>query len=108
MMKMDVVSNETFGPIAPLIHVNNVDEAIKTANNTQYGLQAGVYTENIHNALKCANDIQAGTVWINKQPTFRTDNMPFGGFKSSGMGKEGVKYAIEDMCKTKLIALNRR
>ena len=107
-MKMDIVANETFGPIAPLIHVNNMEEAIKIANNTQYGLQAGVYTENIHKALKCANDIQTGTVWINKQPTFRTDNMPFGGFKSSGMGKEGVKYAVEDMCKTKLIALNRR
>ena len=107
-MKMDIVKNETFGPIAPLIHVNNMEEAIKVANNTQYGLQSGVYTENIHKALKCANDIQTGTVWINKQPTFRTDNMPFGGFKSSGMGKEGVKYAVEDMCKTKLIALNRR
>lgn len=105
---MDIVVNETFGPIAPIIRVNNIDEAIKVANNTKYGLQSGVFTENIHDALKCANDIETGTVWINKQPTFRTDNMPFGGFKSSGMGKEGVKYAVEDMCKTKLIALNRR
>lgn len=107
-MNMDVVKNETFGPIAPLIHVNDVEEAIKVANNTQYGLQAGVYTENIHKGLKCVEEIEAGTVWINKQPTFRTDNMPFGGVKSSGMGKEGVKYAINDMCKTKLIAINKR
>lgn len=107
-MNMDVVANETFGPIAPIIHVNGVEEAIKTANNTQYGLQAGVFTENIHNGLKCANEIEAGTVWINKQSTFRTDNMPFGGVKSSGVGKEGIKYAVQDMTKPKLIGFNLR
>ena len=107
-MDMDVVANETFGPIAPIIHVNGVEEAIKTANNTQYGLQAGVFTENIHNGLKCANEIEAGTVWINKQSTFRTDNMPFGGVKSSGVGKEGIKYAVQDMTKPKLIGFNLR
>lgn len=105
---MDIVKNETFGPVSPIIRVNNVNEAIKIANDSIYGLQAGVYTENIHDALKCAHEIDCGSVMINKQPTFRTDNMPFGGFKSSGMGKEGVKYAIESMMKTKLIALNRR
>jgi lactaldehyde dehydrogenase len=107
-MNMDVVSNETFGPIAPIIHVDGVEEAIKTANNTQYGLQAGVFTENMHNGLKCANEIEAGTVWINKQSTFRTDNMPFGGVKSSGVGKEGIKYAVHDMTKPKLIGFNLR
>jgi len=103
-----LVTNETFGPIAPIIRVNGVEEAIKIANSTDYGLQAGVYTENIHDGLKCANEIEAGTVFINKQSTFRTDNMPFGGFKYSGIGKEGVKYALEDMTKTKLIGLNLR
>lgn len=103
---MDIVVNETFGPIAPIIRVNSVDEAIKIANNTEYGLQAGVYTENLKNALRCANEIEAGTVFINKQSTFRTDNMPFGGFKNSGMGKEGIHYAAENMTKIKLIGLN--
>lgn len=107
-MNMDVVANETFGPVAPIIHVNGVEEAIKVANNTQYGLQAGVFTENMHDGLKCANEIEAGTVWINKQSTFRTDNMPFGGIKSSGVGKEGIKYAVEEMCKSKLIGFNLR
>ena len=105
---MDLVLNETFGPIAPIIEVGDVDEAIKVANNTRYGLQAGVYTENIRSALKCTEMIEAGSVFVNKQSTFRTDNMPFGGFKYSGMGKEGLKYAVEDMCKTKLIGFNLR
>ena len=107
-MDMDIVANETFGPTAPIIRVDGIDEAIRQANNTQYGLQAGVFTENIHNALRCANEIDAGSVLINKESTFRTDAMPFGGFKSSGIGKEGIKYAVEDMCKTKLIAFNCR
>ena len=107
-MDMDMVANETFGPTAPIIRVDGIDEAIRQANNTQYGLQAGVFTENIRSALRCANEIDAGSVLINKESTFRTDAMPFGGFKSSGIGKEGIKYAVEDMCKTKLIAFNCR
>ncbi|MEE1128982.1 MAG: lactaldehyde dehydrogenase [Methanobrevibacter sp.] len=105
---MDLVVNETFGPVAPIIRVKGVGEAIEAANNTEYGLQAGVYTNDYYSAMKCANEIEAGTVFINKQSTFRTDNMPFGGFKNSGVGKEGIKYAVEEMTKTKLIGLNLR
>ena len=105
---MDLVVNETFGPVAPIIHVNSLDEAIKVANDTEYGLQAGVFTSDYASAMRCANEIEAGTVFVNKQSTFRTDNMPFGGFKSSGVGKEGIKYAVEEMTKTKLIGLNLR
>ena len=100
---MKIVSDETFGPVAPVIRVKSVDEAFEVANNTQYGLRAGVFTKSIDNALKAAKIIEAGSVIINRQSTFRTDNMPFGGFKMSGTGKEGVKYAVEDMTKTKLI-----
>lgn len=106
--KMDLVVNETFGPVAPIIKVDSLEEAISVANDTEYGLQAGVFTESYRNAMKCADEIEAGTVFINKQSTFRTDNMPFGGFKSSGVGKEGIKYAVNEMTKTKLIALNLR
>ena len=106
--EMDLVERETFGPVAPIIRVNGVDEAIEVANGTEYGLQAGVFTESYSNAMKCAQEIEAGTVFINKQSTFRTDNMPFGGFKNSGVGKEGIKYAVEEMTKTKLIGLNLR
>lgn len=105
---MDLVRSETFGPIAPLIKVKTLDEAIQIANDTEYGLQAGVFTENYRDALRCANEIEAGAVFVNKQSTFRTDNMPFGGFKNSGCGKEGIKYAVEEMTKTKLIGLNLR
>lgn len=105
---MDLVVNETFGPVAPLIKVKTVDEAIQIANATEYGLQSGVFTQNYRNALRCANEIESGTVFVNKQSTFRTDNMPFGGFKSSGCGKEGIKYAVEEMTRTKLIGLNLR
>lgn len=105
---MDLVVNETFGPVAPIIRVKDIDEAIKVANDTEYGLQAGVFTSDYANAMRCASEIEAGTVFINKQSTFRTDNMPFGGFKNSGVGKEGIKYAVEEMTKTKLIGLNLR
>ncbi len=101
--KMKIVSDETFGPVAPIIRINSIDEALEVANNTQYGLQAGVFTKNIEYALKAAKEIEAGSIIINRQSTFRTDNMPFGGFKMSGMGKEGIKYALEDMTKTKLV-----
>ena len=105
---MDLVVRETFGPVAPIIRVNSVDEAIEVANDTEYGLQAGVFTSDYANAMRCACEIEAGTVFVNKQSTFRTDNMPFGGFKNSGVGKEGIKYAVEEMTKTKLIGLNLR
>lgn len=105
---MKVVQDETFGPISPIIRVNGIDDAINVANDTRYGLQASIFTENIHHALRAVQEIEAGSVMVNKQSTFRTDNMPFGGFKMSGMGKEGVKYAVEDMTRTKLAVLNTR
>ncbi len=102
---MKLVQEETFGPVSPIIQVKDVEEAFKVANDTDYGLQAGVFTESIDRAKKAVRMIEAGSVLINKQPTFRTDNMPFGGFKMSGMGKEGVKYAVEDMTRTKLVVI---
>jgi lactaldehyde dehydrogenase len=101
--RMKIVQEETFGPVAPLITVKDLDEAIAVANDTKYGLQAGLFTDSMKNALKAIKLIESGGVMINRQPTFRTDNMPFGGFKMSGMGKEGVKYAVEDMTRTKLV-----
>ena len=105
---MDLVVRETFGPVAPIIHVKGIDEAIEVANDTEYGLQAGVFTNDYAKAMRCAQEVEAGTVFVNKQSTFRTDNMPFGGFKNSGVGKEGIKYAVSEMTKTKLIGLNLR
>jgi lactaldehyde dehydrogenase len=101
---MKLVLDETFGPLAPIIRVKSVDEAFKTANDTKFGLQAGVFTRSIEYAKKAIKTLEAGTVLINRA-TFRTDNMPFGGFKMSGLGKEGVKYALEDMTREKLIIM---
>jgi lactaldehyde dehydrogenase len=103
--KMKIVQDETFGPVSPIIRVNGIDQALDVANDTKYGLQAGIFTNNINNAIKAAKVIEAGSVMINKQSTYRTDNMPFGGFKMSGLGKEGVKYAVMDMTKTKLVVI---
>ncbi len=105
--KMKIVQEETFGPVSPIIRINGIDEAIKVANNTKYGLQAGVFTNNINNVLKAVKEIETGGVIINKQSTYRADNMPFGGCKMSGLGKEGIKYAVEDMTKVKLVAINQ-
>ena len=104
---MEIVQYETFGPVSPIIRINGIDEAIKVANNTKYGLQAGIFTNNINNAMKAVKEIEAGAVIVNKQSTYRMDNMPFGGCKMSGLGKEGIKYAVEDMTKIKLVAINQ-
>jgi len=105
--KMKIVQDETFGPVSPIIRINGIEEAIKVANDTKYGLQAGIFTSNINNALKAVNEIEAGGVIVNKQSTYRADNMPFGGCKMSGLGKEGIKYAVEEMTKIKLVAINQ-
>jgi lactaldehyde dehydrogenase len=105
--KMKIVQYETFGPVSPIIRINGIDEALKIANNTKYGLQAGIFTNNINNAMKAVKEIEAGGVIVNKPSTYRMDNMPFGGCKMSGLGKEGIKYAIEDMTKTKIVVINQ-
>jgi lactaldehyde dehydrogenase len=105
--KMKIVQYETFGPVSPIIRINGIDEAVKVANNTKYGLQAGIFTNNINNAMKAVKEIEAGGVIVNKPSTYRMDNMPFGGCKMSGLGKEGIKYAIEDMTKTKIVVINQ-
>ncbi len=97
---------EIFAPVLPIIVVDSMDEALYYANNSKYGLHAGVFTNNINNAFKLANELEYGGVMINNSPTFRRDNMPFGGVKKSGMGREGVKYTIEEMSEIKTIVIN--
>ena len=102
---MDIVVNETFGPIAPIIRVNDLKEAIDVGNSTKYGLQAGIMTSNINNAIKAAKELDVGAVIINDGPGFRAEHLPFGGVKDSGCGREGIKYAIQDMTKIKTIVI---
>jgi acyl-CoA reductase-like NAD-dependent aldehyde dehydrogenase len=86
---------------------NFFHEAIEFVNDSRYGLQAGIYTENVHIALNAAEKLHVGGVMINDIPTFRIDNMPYGGVKESGAGREGVKFAIEEMTELKLVVWNR-
>jgi acyl-CoA reductase-like NAD-dependent aldehyde dehydrogenase len=92
---------------APVVHINrfsDFDEAIDLVNDSKYGLQAGIFTNDIHKALQAARKLEVGGVMINEIPTFRVDQMPYGGVKMSGMGREGIKYAVEEMTELKLIS----
>jgi len=98
---------EAFGPVVFLNRVSSVDEAIEAVNDSRYGLQAGIYTDNISTALDAASRLKVGGVMINDIPTFRVDHMPYGGVRESGMGREGIKYAVEEMTELKLVVINR-
>jgi acyl-CoA reductase-like NAD-dependent aldehyde dehydrogenase len=101
-----VWTEEVFGPVAVLASFENLDEAIREVNASRYGLMAGVYTPDLNSAFKAARQLEAGGVVINDIPTFRVDQMPYGGVKDSGKGTEGVAYAVQEMTQLKLIAFN--
>lgn len=105
--EMKVNALEAFAPIVTIEPVETFEEGIKQVNNSRYGLQAGVFTNNLKNALYAMENLEVGGVIINDYPTFRVDNMPYGGVKDSGTGREGLKYAIEDMTELKLIVFNK-
>ncbi len=102
-----VIQEEAFAPIVAVNKFRTVDEAIQKVNNTKYGLQAGLFTRDITKALECARAIDAGGVLINEIPTFRVDNMPYGGTKGSGIGREGPDFAIKEMTEEKLIVFDQ-
>jgi len=100
-----VVREEVFGPLTVTDRVATLDEAIAKVNDSKLGLQAGIFTNDINRALYAAQRIEAGGVIINDVPTFRVDQMPYGGMKDSGIGKEGPKYACEEMTVMKMIVI---
>jgi aldehyde dehydrogenase (NAD+) len=101
---MTIAREEIFGPVMSVIAFNNVDEAIARANNTDYGLAAGVWTSDIKKAHAVANGVRAGTVWVNCYHVLDT-RAPFGGFKQSGMGRELGKYALHEYTEVKTVTL---
>lgn len=105
--QMKVVKDEVFAPVVSIIPYDNFDEAIKLANETKYGLQAGVFTQNVNKIFSAIETIDVGGLIINDFPTFRVDQMPYGGVKKSGSGREGLKYAIEEMTEIKLVVIKR-
>jgi succinyl-CoA reductase len=101
-----VVHEEPFGPVAPIVRFASEDDAIRIANGTPYGLQAAVYTRDISRGFSLAKRIRAGGVHINDPTNLRWDALPFGGVKESGLGREGLRYAMEEMTEVKLISVN--
>lgn len=96
---------EVFGPVLTLSAVDSLDEAIERANATRYGLQAGVFTTSIKAALRAAQELDFGGVTVNEAPTFRADQMPYGGVKASGNTKEGPAWAVQEMTEERLVVI---
>jgi betaine-aldehyde dehydrogenase len=102
-----LLTEETFGPIAPLVPVPSLDEAIELANGTEFGLGANVYTASLENAVRCMRELRAGTVWIN-DPLTDNDAGPFGGFKQSGLGRELGREGLEAFQETKHVHMETK
>ena len=103
----DLLREETFGPVAPIVPVGSLDEAIELANSTPFGLGANVYTRDLETAVRCLREIRAGTVWIN-DPLTDNDAGPFGGFKQSGMGRELGQEGLEAFQETKHVHIETK
>jgi acyl-CoA reductase-like NAD-dependent aldehyde dehydrogenase len=96
---------EAFGPFALLAPFKRFDDAVAMVNDSDYGLQAGIFTDSLAHAMRAWNELEQGGVVVNDIPSFRVDNMPYGGVKLSGVGREGVRYAIEDMTEVRLMVM---
>jgi acyl-CoA reductase-like NAD-dependent aldehyde dehydrogenase len=101
----EVSCEEVFGPVCTVTAVDSLDEALELANGTRYGLQAGIFTTSIANALTAAQRLDFGGVTVNEAPTFRSDQMPYGGVKDSGNTREGPRYAVREMTEERLVVL---
>jgi acyl-CoA reductase-like NAD-dependent aldehyde dehydrogenase len=100
-----VQREEVFGPVVTLTKTASLDEAIELANSTRYGLQAAIFTGDLHPALQAAQRLEFGSVLVNEAPTFRADQMPYGGVKASGNTKEGPAWAVREMTEERLVVL---
>ena len=100
-----VSCDEVFGPVVTLTKVGSLDEAIELANSTRFGLQAGIFTSDIRSALRAARELEFGGVIVNEAPTFRADQMPYGGVKASGNTREGPAYAVHELTEERLVVI---
>ena len=103
---MKLSQQEVFGPTLSVIKAASIDQAIALANDSSYGLGAGIFTQNVTNALRFAREVEAGSIHINWTPLWRADLMPYGGLKGSGIGKEGIRYAVEEMTELKTVVIH--
>jgi glyceraldehyde-3-phosphate dehydrogenase (NADP+) len=104
--QMRVSCDELFGPAVAVTRAGDIDQAIALANDTRYGLSAGIFTRDLNWAIKFAREVDSGNLHINWGPQWRADLMPYGGLKESGLGKEGPRYAIEEMTETKTVVIH--
>ena len=103
---MRISCEELFGPAVAVTRAASIDEAIRLANDSPYGLAAGIFTENINWAMQFARQVDSGNLHINWGPQWRADLMPYGGLKESGFGKEGPKYAVAEMTELKTVVIH--
>jgi len=104
--ELKVSCEEVFGPVVTVSRYRTLDEAIKLANSTQYGLQAGIFTASIRTAMRAAAELQFGGVTVNEAPTFRADQMPYGGVKASGNTREGPAYAVRELTEERVVVID--
>jgi acyl-CoA reductase-like NAD-dependent aldehyde dehydrogenase len=105
-LDMKVSCNEVFGPVVTVSRVSGLEQAVELANGTNYGLQAGIYTQDITKALSAARTLDFGGVTLNEAPTYRADQMPYGGVKDSGNTREGPKFAVQEMTEPRMVVIN--
>jgi acyl-CoA reductase-like NAD-dependent aldehyde dehydrogenase len=98
-------AKEAFGPVALLERFNEFEGALAAVNASDFGLQAGVFTDSLPHAMHAWDALEVGGVIVGDVPSIRVDNMPYGGVKNSGLGREGVRYAIEDMSEIRLLVI---
>jgi acyl-CoA reductase-like NAD-dependent aldehyde dehydrogenase len=101
-----VASEEVFGPVCTVTAVPSLEDALRLANATRYGLQAGIFTSRLDSALRAAKELEFGGVTVNEAPTFRADQMPYGGVKDSGNTREGPYYAVREMTEERLVVVD--
>jgi glyceraldehyde-3-phosphate dehydrogenase (NADP+) len=102
-----VLCEEAFAPLAVLQGYDTFEEALALVNDSHFGLQAGIFSNNLSKALQAFEELEVGGVMINQVPTFRVENMPYGGVKDSGVGREGLRYAMEEMTEPRSLVINR-
>ncbi|MYL50052.1 aldehyde dehydrogenase family protein [Halobacillus litoralis] len=102
---MKIIAEEVFAPIVSVIPFSSENQVVHQSNDSIYGLQAGIFTRDINRAFRVADQLEMGGVWINEMSTYRQDNHPYGGVKKSGIGREGVQYALEDMTELKFYGI---
>jgi acyl-CoA reductase-like NAD-dependent aldehyde dehydrogenase len=105
---MKVNCQEIFGPVVTVEPYPNFDEALRRINNSNYGLQAGLFTRDVKLLFQAYDELEVGALIAGDIPSFRVDQMPYGGVKDSGLGREGLRYAIEEMTEPKLLVMNLR